>query len=102
MPDRTPSPTPEAGQDERTHGWIWSFCDVVGNLDNYRWVYTWDGEAHSTRDAAIKAGLHGQGSDDFLVAQLDHGKVVWVGWQDKEHADAEDRDALAASLGFTS
>jgi len=80
-------------------GWIATFGQIVGNLDNWETVWHWDRKFHPTRRAAITAGFETFGSDDFNVAQVDDGRVVWFGWMDEKHPD-EDYPEVAAQLGL--
>ena len=77
-------------------GWLAATCYPVGSLDDYSWSYSWNGELHPTRQAAIKAGLRDFGSDDFNVGQVKDGVLVWWGWMTEEHA--EDLAGAAAGL----
>lgn len=83
---------------QKGQGWLAATCYPVGSLDDYSWSYSWNGELHPTREAAIKAGVRDFGSDDFNVGQVEDGSLVWWGWMTEEHA--EDREAAAAGLNL--
>jgi len=80
-------------------GWIAAAGHIVGTLDDWSTCYDWDGALHSSRNAAIRAGLRQFGSDDFCVGHVEDGVLVWWGWMNEEHP-AEDRDTVAEALGL--
>lgn len=56
----------------------------AGGETTYRWsdgktVYHWDGERHTSHDAAILAGWNTHGPD-FAVGRVEGGELVWFGW----------------------
>lgn len=81
-------------------GWIWTDPHIVGPSASgeYESVYYWNRNYHRTREAAIKAGLRNYGSDDFNVAHIIDGELVWFGWMDEPLL--EDLASVAAKLGF--
>jgi hypothetical protein len=81
-------------------GWIWTSPHIVGSLDLWETVYDWDGSFHASREAAIKAGLELYGSDDFNVAHIVNGQIVWFGWMEEKWPD-EDYAEVATALGLT-
>lgn len=88
---------PRTDVDGHGSGWLAATSYPVGSLADWSWSYSWDGQLHPTREAAIKAGFAGFGSDDFNVGQVKGGVLVWWGWMDEEHP-AEDRVSAAAGL----
>lgn len=88
-----------AGMGEQT-GWIWTDGHIVGNLDRWETAYHWNGALHRTQQLAIKVGLREYGSDDFNVAHVVNGEVVWWGWMDEPHP-IEDAGEFAEQHGFT-
>ena len=84
---------------ERRNGWLAAAGQIVGNLDEWETVYTWDGSLHPTRKAAIKYGFEVFGHDDFNIGRVDTGALAWWGWMGEEHPD-EDRESAARSLGL--
>lgn len=66
-------------------GWVWVQGQIVGNLENWTTCYSWDGKYHPTREDAIKAGFRELDHDDFNVARIEDGNVVWWGWMEEQH-----------------
>lgn len=84
-----------------TRVWIYVRVQIVGSADNWEHAYYWDGERYPTRSAAVRAGIAALGDDDFCIGGIDPigHRLVWWGWQDREHP-ASDRESAAAGLGL--
>jgi hypothetical protein len=81
-------------------GWVWVQGDIHGTLDNYWHVYSWNRATFTSREAACAAGGAETGHDDFNVAHLVNGEVVWWGWMDEPHP-LEDAAEAAKQHGWT-
>lgn len=69
--------------------------------DDMKTVYSWDGRFWPTAEAAIVAGYElANGTDDFNVAQVDDGTIVWWGWMTEAHALADAEEA-AEQFGWS-
>jgi hypothetical protein len=80
-------------------GWFAAAGQIVGDLENCEMVYSWDGTVHESRGYAISAGFTEFGHDDFNIGRLEQDRLVWWGWMDEEHSDA-DHPAVARALGL--
>ena len=80
-------------------GWISVAARWVGTLEDLSTIYEWDGTLHPSRAYAISAGFETYGSDDFNVARVKDGALVWFGWMDEAHPLDQYGDA-AEQLGF--
>lgn len=78
-------------------GWFAAAGRIVGTLDRYEIVYSWDRTTYQTRGLAISAGFSAFGSDDFNVGRVENGVLVWWGWMDEQHP-AEDLAEAAVAL----
>lgn len=83
-----------------TTGWVWVQGQIVGTLEDYHHVYHWNGGTFTTSEDAIKAGGRELGHDDFNVAHVVNGKVVWWGWMDEPHP-LDDATEAAEQHGWT-
>lgn len=81
-------------------GWVCLAGQIVGTLDNYSTVYTQAGGLFTNQDAACKAGVKILGHDDFNVAHVVDGKVVWWGWMNEPHP-IDDAAEAAGQYGWT-
>lgn len=82
-------------------GWVFLFGRIVGNPEQWKTIYSWNGEYHSAKELAIAAGCLEMGSDDFNVGYVDKGKLAWFGWMDEQHP-IEDYPAVAEQFGWSS
>lgn len=82
--------------DQQT-GWIWIQSQITGKFDT---EYYWDGVFHPTKAAALEAGeKYFEGGDDFNVANIKDGKIVWFGYYDTRHP-MEDWVEVGFALDF--
>lgn len=86
--------------DSNQTGWVWLRGQLVGNLENWSVVYSWDGRWFADREVAVKAGLNELDHDDFNVGYVDAGKLTWFGWMDEQHP-TEDYPEVARQFGWT-
>lgn len=92
MKDRTPN--------TQRWGWVALSGSIVGNPESgYDTDYHWNGWFYATKDAAIAAGWQHRGSDDFNVAKVEYGQLVWFGWMDEKHPE-KDYPSVAAQFGW--
>lgn len=83
-------------------GWVALRGRVVGGpSDPYRIVYDWDDNYYESRGYAISAGFDLAESDDFNVARVENGRLVWFGWMDEPHEEDDwPREELAERYGW--
>lgn len=82
-------------------GWVALAGQIVGTAESWETVYTWDHRYYATKAAAVRAGFPlADGTDDFNVGEVRNGRLVWFGWMDTKHPDA-DYAEVAAQFGWT-
>jgi hypothetical protein len=75
---------------------------IIGLPEAWSTQYSWDGQRHDTRQAAIDAGLRGLGHDDFNVGTVEDGRLVAFGWDQYDFAPAAgyDLDEIGRQIGL--
>ena len=81
-------------------GWVALAGQWVTIGGETKTLYNWDERYWSNKAAAIAAGYElANGSDDFNLARVDNGKVVWWGWMAEAHP-IDDAEEAADQFGW--
>lgn len=71
----------------------------ITSYEQFTTEYQWDGQRHTSHQAAVSAGFRQFGCDDFNVGRVELGRLVWFGWMNDELSDY-DRDKIASLIGL--
>jgi hypothetical protein len=80
--------------------WVPLSVSIVGNLDVWDYLYAPLSELLNSRQEAIARGLREQGSDDFLLAEIECDRLVQLAWMEESRFDADEAANAAAALGY--
>ncbi|MGB3443846.1 MAG: hypothetical protein WBA97_34345 [Actinophytocola sp.] len=81
-------------------GWVCLQGSIVGTVENYSTVYTRSGGLFTSQHSACEAGIKTLGHDDFNVAHVVNGEVVWWGWMEEPHP-IDDAAEAAEQFGWS-